>query len=641
MATLDQSYDKSNIDNISATRYASPEIVYRGHQFTAGASGVINKINLALGKNGSPTGNVWVEIWSDNGSDTPNSIIGGASSTKNVSTLSTSDATTRRSEAWDEFTWSSNYPTVVSGTKYWIIIAGNTTFSNTNYIRVYNDNSSPTSSGIDKTYTTGTGWGSTDSTDIVFEDYLNPDSTDYSITIGQGSFTLTGKNILLHIGKKLSAVYGSFVLTGKDILLKLGKGIHLAYGAFTLTGQRVALNNLIGYWALEESPAVNGTTIVDRANGYNGTLTIGGGSSGGSVAGRKDNAIDFEITDYVDCGDIFDFGISDFSISAWIYPKGYVSHGSGYNVFLGKGSITITPYFVIRTDSTDRITFIYGDVSNNKYRNSISTGLKNNWYHVVAVRQGGKAKLYINGVSQGESIAQDIDVSSVEKFYLNRDKSASRISNSKLDEVGVWNKALSDDEITALYESYLLHYNIVVENGSLVLTGENTLFHLGRKMLSEAGSFILTGFDTLFKLGWKMLASVGSFTFTGKDVLLHIGKYMSAVYETFTLTGKDILLHIGWKMNAVYGSFILTGKNIILNIGRKMSAVYATFALTGQNILFSVGHTLVAVFGSFTLTGFIARFPIYWRTLTKNIASFTNSTKHSSTWTNEDKSNTV
>jgi len=93
---------------------------YWAQQITIAKSGVLPKVALFLRDSGSPTGNMSVTIYSDNGSDNPNVAI------SNSAVLDTSILTTTLT--WYEFAFSTQ-PTITTNDKIWIVVnyeAGNT-----------------------------------------------------------------------------------------------------------------------------------------------------------------------------------------------------------------------------------------------------------------------------------------------------------------------------------------------------------------------------------------------------------------------------------------------------------------------------------------------------------------------------------
>jgi hypothetical protein len=65
--------------------------------------------------------------------------------------------------------------------------------------------------------------------------------TAYTLTADAGSFTLSGQDANLTIGRILTADAGAFTLSGQDAALSVGRVITADAGAFTLTGQDATL----------------------------------------------------------------------------------------------------------------------------------------------------------------------------------------------------------------------------------------------------------------------------------------------------------------------------------------------------------------------------------------------------------------
>ena len=166
MATLDQSYDKSNSNNAKLLRFSTNTNVKIAQKFIPSVTGEVDNINLELTKTGSPTGNMWVEIWTD--SSNPSSITGSASDNVDVSTISASTG------SWKNFSWSSGHPSLTASTGYWIVITGDQAFAHptyADYINVRYDNSSPTYANGHWSIFNGTSWTSDTNVDVVFEQY--------------------------------------------------------------------------------------------------------------------------------------------------------------------------------------------------------------------------------------------------------------------------------------------------------------------------------------------------------------------------------------------------------------------------------------------------------------------------------------
>ena len=175
MATLDQSYALANGDNAFTLRFSTVLNVYLAQSFTTVSGGQVEQVKLALNRLGTPTGNIWVEIWSDN-AGTPNAQIGSSSANVDVSTL----VTTNPPVAYTTFTWSSGYPAISASTKYWIVFNGDYAFSaNVNNAQWEGDISSPSYAGGNYARWDGSGLGWTTSTlyDFCFEEYYGSIAT--------------------------------------------------------------------------------------------------------------------------------------------------------------------------------------------------------------------------------------------------------------------------------------------------------------------------------------------------------------------------------------------------------------------------------------------------------------------------------
>lgn len=97
---------------------------YLGQGFTPTVGQPISRIALSLKKTGTPTGNLFVEIWTSSGG-APLALLGAASANVNIATLTTSYVTYN-------FDFAAPIP-VVAGTEYFIVLRGTNTVNNTDY----------------------------------------------------------------------------------------------------------------------------------------------------------------------------------------------------------------------------------------------------------------------------------------------------------------------------------------------------------------------------------------------------------------------------------------------------------------------------------------------------------------------------
>jgi|SRR3990167_4027328 len=168
MATiLDQTYNESNQDDWAVYRNTN-SIYLVGQQFTPSKSSSINQVKFYLGKVALPTGNIWVEVWSDS-ADSPNAQTGVDSSTSSIAALS-GDPTF----ALITFTFATPVP-VIAGTKYWLVLNSDmSVVGGGNYVAVGYDASSPSYSGGIYGFADNLGaWTTSSTKDLIFYEYYD------------------------------------------------------------------------------------------------------------------------------------------------------------------------------------------------------------------------------------------------------------------------------------------------------------------------------------------------------------------------------------------------------------------------------------------------------------------------------------
>ncbi|MHC4148287.1 MAG: LamG domain-containing protein, partial [Planctomycetota bacterium] len=203
----------------------------------------------------------------------------------------------------------------------------------------------------------------------------------------------------------------------------------------------------IAHWKFDEGA---GTTAYDSAGDNDGAI-YGATWTGGQIGG----ALSFDgVDDYVDVGDrpSLDFGAADsFTISAWIrcigagqqsivgkrdHDGNAWQEGYRFEIYLNK------LYFVIE-DTSDVGVEIFGN-----------SAVGGDWHHVVACRDTVEDKLYVY-VDGGSDATPVVDttiasLSGNEPFTIGRSHGGIHFDGT-IDDVRVYNRALSAEEIEELY----------------------------------------------------------------------------------------------------------------------------------------------------------------------------------------------
>lgn len=151
------------------------------------------------------------------------------------------------------------------------------------------------------------------------------------------------------------------------------------------------------------------------------------------------------------------FGASDFTVSCW------VKTGTTTRMMLwqesGKiGSGDNQTWLRMGDNATDRrLRFTIEDNTGSTIINMGAAAFiaDNAWHHVVAVRQGTTTTVYIDGVQRGTGTAANLKVvSNDQNFKIGVQEGATSNSsffNGELDDMIIYNKALTLAEIQALY----------------------------------------------------------------------------------------------------------------------------------------------------------------------------------------------
>jgi hypothetical protein len=218
-------------------------------------------------------------------------------------------------------------------------------------------------------------------------------------------------------------------------------------------------NGLVGYWNLDEG---SGTQAGD-ASGQGNTGTLVNGPTW--VDGKLGKALSFGgVDDYVYTTTNYGNASSLKTITLSVWFKTSVSSGHKIigleNDRTGNSSTEFDRDIYIGTDG--KVYFRIYDNSGNKYTTSSKTYTDGNWHHAVGVSTGdnGVIRLYVDGVLQAETaigLMYTSYPSSYWRFgsyaYTSVTNASSGFFSGGVDEVRIYNRALSQTEITTLYQS--------------------------------------------------------------------------------------------------------------------------------------------------------------------------------------------
>ncbi len=219
---------------------------------------------------------------------------------------------------------------------------------------------------------------------------------------------------------------------------------------------------------LDENPAVEGTIIKDEANKLNYGLPVAPqfngilhSSGSKSVEGKIGTAINFDgMKDYIEVKDGMASPLrpSNISIAMWCYVESLESNQARCKVSKWDKQ------YSIYLDSDNKFKFVGGISASN---GASTTGIESNalkqtgWHHVAVTNDGNHFKIYVDGkldvfipgkkltmwngadysINLGRDAIPYYDKTTIPKYYP-----------GTIDELAIWNRALTSQEITRLYQ---------------------------------------------------------------------------------------------------------------------------------------------------------------------------------------------
>jgi len=245
-----------------------------------------------------------------------------------------------------------------------------------------------------------------------------------------------------------------YLVIGLFVLLL---GASATSGILVMTVQADINDGLIGYWSFDDE---NNPAIDDSVNGHDGTLHNGAywveqGFFGG--------AVHFDgLDDYISVPDHSDLDLHYWTISAFIYKY----TGESEATVVSKGEDPTTDRFnywipITEEGSTNYIWGAFEDVvyddPNKGFASEPVYDLQNQWHHIVFTRGEDKySRLYYDGEFVGEQYYDFTPAYADSSLYFgvfyNKPSGLERYFNGVIDEIRIYDHALSEDEIQDLID---------------------------------------------------------------------------------------------------------------------------------------------------------------------------------------------
>ena len=258
--------------------------------------------------------------------------------------------------------------------------------------------------------------------------------------------------------------------------------VALVIVGFSLLPCTAAQAGLLAYWNMD---AGTGTTVADSSGNTHTATLMGTASGAGWIAGHTgaagDNAVNFtgngssSVGEYVDCGTASSLspGTGDFTISLWFKAASYDDWR--YLLCYNGEDYSGTNMLFLTTKSTDGIQadaqlYTYGNGWNWVGGTGTSYFNDSTWYHIGLVRSSGTVTAYVNGVQEGNTATYTNTVGINQGLKLGAFSSTWNSLTGSLDDVAIWNQALTPTQIGQLAAGTLSPSSFAIpEPGTVVL----------------------------------------------------------------------------------------------------------------------------------------------------------------------------
>jgi hypothetical protein len=295
----------------------------------------------------------------------------------------------------------------------------------------------------------------------------------------------------------------------------------------------VPTNGLIGWWpfngnANDESLNMNNginngaTLTTDRFNNINSALSFNGTSN------------------YINVPNNNTLNPNSITISTWINSNANATDAeSGGKAIVTKWYQNINcnnlgdNYNLALSFLNNQSVLVGSTIANNQISNSISSqtnliGL-NTWRHIVFIHDSiNGQKLYIDGIQVNSLIITGGLCNTLNDLLFGADNSIGNIwryFDGKLDDIGIWNRALTQQEITNLYNSTNCSNNLSISPASNQLQSGST------------ANFVATTSDTFPSFVWQ--SDFGQ----GFQTLNNYGNYSGVNTNSLSLSNVQLPNH--------------------------------------------------------------------------------------------------
>ncbi len=229
-------------------------------------------------------------------------------------------------------------------------------------------------------------------------------------------------------------------------------GISASFG----DDQSYLSNGLVGWWKMDDgvnNPCASG---VDKACDSSGNNNVGTWTNGvASTSGKFGNGTNFDgVNDYVSVPASSIFDNQRITIASWVYSANFAQNGFIFEKTTN-GSVD-TQYSCFFDSVSSSIYFRTYNSSGTQNNLTLAwTGLVTNnaWNHIACIYDGANKYIYVNGkLATSAAYNQTLITNPAGTSFIGTFGGGGYNFNGKIDDVRIYNRALSPSEVTRLYD---------------------------------------------------------------------------------------------------------------------------------------------------------------------------------------------
>jgi hypothetical protein len=205
----------------------------------------------------------------------------------------------------------------------------------------------------------------------------------------------------------------------------------------------VSTNGLVGWWPF------NGNANDESGNGNDGTAI--GATITTDINNNENAAYYFDGDSQIECGTDASLNVDECTISAWVFLS---TTSTSFQTIVSKYDVNGLGSYALAMFGDKADIWFSIDSSNFIDIQSSSSLSINQWHNIIATHSQSGIKLYINGVLDN-SISTEFNVLQAPNDVFRIGSQGPffpvEIQNGKIDNVGIWNRELTQNEITTLF----------------------------------------------------------------------------------------------------------------------------------------------------------------------------------------------